>query len=571
MKPSFSDINKKLFSSCEISSIGTVGTMSLLHGRVAKFLNFIGRALAYTPARSYGCFLLSFGISALLLNLGDVYFTEQTNVSIATLIMCAALTLLSIPLLVFERPMCIALQDFPLTDKLLFDFLSIKRMRRNVSHVGVHPIAALVIGLIPATLSFLFSMELVFLALIMIIVVNVAFATPEFSMILSLLFVPYLLYLEPTGLFAALLSLVTFLSFVVKVILGKRVFNLSISDVLFFLFMLSVLVFGLASGAEAKSVLITCAALLGYFPISNLIVNRRLAECAKSAIVISAIPIAITALVQFIVMKVGSSPDGEISALFESSASLTAFMLASCAATFVYAVERSHRWQRAVCFSIFIVELSAVGIMMRPEPIIALLLTALAYPVLKSRNIPNDVLMLLLVLPYALMFVPGGVLDAVSDVFDLSVPLSEQFSSYRAMFSEFFDNLWLGCASSAPAGANTFLGLALGFGVFAVLFFGLLILLRLRHVSYFRLYMRNSVLGATGEMAVLSMITLLIYGAFYNVFSDYTVLSLFVAVFGISAATLRTARKEYDDIIGYYDDSKSSESSALDVGVNRYN
>ena len=67
------------------------------------------------------------------------------------------------------------------------------------------------------------------------------------------------------------------------------------------------------------------------------------------------------------------------------------------------------------------------------------------------------------------------------------------------------------------------------------------------------------------------MITLLLYGAYYNIFADRTVLFVFVAMFGISAAVLRTAKQEYDDRMGYYDDSKSSESSALDVGINHYN
>ena len=571
MKTSFSDFNEKLFSSCEISSIGTFGTMSLLHGKVAKALNFIGRALAYTSARSYGFFLLSFAISSLLLNFGEVYFTEQTSISISTLIICAVLTLLSVPLLVFERPMCIALQDFPLTDKLFFDFLSIKRMRRNVEHAGFHPIAALVIGLIPGALSVPFSMESVVLVLVCAVIVSVAFATPEFSMILSLLFTPYLLYLEPTGLFFALLSLVTFVSFVIKVMLGKRVFNLSASDAVFFLFMLAVLVFGLVSGVDSANVLVICAVLLTYFPISNLIVNRRLAECAKKAVIFSSVPVAVTAVVQFIVSEISMSGDGEIKAIFASSSALAAFMLASCAATFVYAAERVHRWKRAVYFSIFILELAAVGLMLRPEPIVVFLLAGLAYFVLKSRSIPIDVLAIVLVLPYALVFIPSKALDAISDVFGLAEPLSAQFSSYRALFSEFFDSVWLGTDSAIPNGANTLTGLGLGFGLFAVLLFGLLIVIRLRQVSYFRLYMRNSVLGPTGEMAELSMITLLLYGAFFNIFADYSVLSFFVAVFGISAAALRTARKEYDDRMGYYDDSKSSESSALDVGVNHYN
>ena len=541
--------------------------MSLLHGRVAKILNFIGRALAYTQARAYGCFMLSFGLATMLMNIAEVYFTETSHIPVSTLVICASLMILSIPLLVFERPMCIAMQDFPLTDKLFFEFLSIKRMRRSIAHVGVHPIAAFILGIIPAGLAYLFSVESVLVVLVLLIVVNIAFTTPEFSVLLSLLFLPYIMYFEPSGFIVALISLVTLLSFVIKVIVGKRVFHFSIYDVLFFLFTLSVLIFGLLSGAETKEMLVTAAILLAYFPISNLIVNRRLAECAEKAVIISAIPMLIVAIVESIVER-DLSPE----ALFDSSASLTAFMLVSAVVTFVYTFEKTHGGENAFCSALFVLEFAIIVISMRPESILAILISAIAYLLLKSRQIPSDTLIILLILPYALLFLPGAWLDAVSDVFKLEVPLSETVGAYRELLVEFFDNVWVGGSGIGEvSGTNTLIGLGYGFGIFSVLLFALLVLIRMRHVSYFRTYMRNSPLGATGNMAALSIVSLLSYGAFYNLFSDRSVLALLVAVFAVSAAALRTAKKEYDDRMGYYGDSSSSESSAIDVGVNRYN
>ena len=566
MKPSFSDINEKLFSSCEISSIGRVGTMSLLHGRIAKALNFIGRAFAYTQTRAYGCFLLSFGLLTMLMNIAEVYFTETGDVALSTLIICASLMLIAIPLLLFERPMCIAMQDFPLTDKLFFEFLSIKRMRRSVTHVGIHPVAAFVFGIIPSGLAHFFSIESVIVVLVMLIVVNVAFTTPEFSMLLSILFFPYVMYFESSGTIVALISVVTLLSFVIKVIVGKRVFHFSIYDVFFFLLTVSVLTFGLLSGAQTSEMLVTAAILFGYFPISNLIVNRRLAECAEKSVIVSAVPMVVVSMIEIIA-------EGDLSpeALFDSSETLVAFMLVSAAATFAYTFGKARGGENAFCFVLFVLEFAVISISMRPEAILAILISAVSYLVLRSRQVPSDFLLLLLVLPYALFFLPGAWLDAVSDLFRLEAPLSETVGSYRDLLIEFFDNVWVGGSGiGVVSGTNTLLGLGFGFGIFSVLLFGLLVLIRLRHVSYFRTYMRNSPLGATGDMATLSIVALLSYGAFYNLFSDRVVLSLLVAVFAVSAAALRTAKKEYDDRMGYYEDSGSSESSAIDVGVNHY-
>ena len=75
-----SGFNEKLFSSNEISGIGAVGTVRLLRGGVARALNFVGRALSYTTARAYGCFLLSFGGVSLLVGMTlDMTFVQNRS------------------------------------------------------------------------------------------------------------------------------------------------------------------------------------------------------------------------------------------------------------------------------------------------------------------------------------------------------------------------------------------------------------------------------------------------------------------------------------------------------------
>ena len=66
MSSKFSSLNDKLYKSVEISSIGTVGTVRLLKGKAAKLLNFIGRSFAYSSTRSYGSFILSFGLMGIM-------------------------------------------------------------------------------------------------------------------------------------------------------------------------------------------------------------------------------------------------------------------------------------------------------------------------------------------------------------------------------------------------------------------------------------------------------------------------------------------------------------------------
>ena len=238
MKPEFSNTNEKLFSSVEISSIGTVGTLRLLRGVIARFFNFITKSLAYTTARSYGFFFLSFGLFSLLLNFGEYYFTAEPEVTLSALIISMSLAVFAAPLLIFDVPICIAVQNFSLTDKLFFEFFAIKRMRRNVSHPSISPLLSIFLGIIPATVGFFIPLEWVVVIIAVTVLVTVSFTSPEFPMILTLLVLPYLQIVEHSALILCLLSALTFISYALKVIIGKRVFNLDLYSVALFLIML---------------------------------------------------------------------------------------------------------------------------------------------------------------------------------------------------------------------------------------------------------------------------------------------------------------------------------------------
>ena len=587
MKSFFSRFNEWLFGSKEMSGIGTAGTMSLLRGKATKFLNFAGRTLSYTSARSYGFFLLSFGILNLLLNLGEYYFLAKPQVAFSSLVVSLVIAVMSIPLLIFDRPICVLVQDFRLTDKLFFDFLSIKRMPRNVEHVTIPPLVALFLGCIPAVVAFFVGIEWVLLTLIVAFVVINAFVSPEFSMILTLLCLPYVQILPHPVWILCSLSVITFLSFLLKVVVGKRGFHFTVYDVLICLIALFVLIGGSVGYGEdsLKNSLIFISLLLGYFPMSNIIINRRLADCAINSVIVSAVPITAIALVEFIVELPGTpyvppqySTPGT-SALYSSTSALAAFMLVSAILTLVFAIEKKHMAKKIFYSVIFVLELAVLGIIMQPEAWLAVFLSFLAYPIIKSKKIPIDALLLVIALPYLLLFIKPDAFDALFNYLGITPSFSQKIAGYGEGLRLFFENLWFGVGigdssyiaatgGRVPVSLNTYLGIGVELGVFVLAFLLIMVIIRLRHLSYYRVYLRYSLVSVIGEMTALGMTALLVFGAFSNVFSDIAITYMFWAVFAICTSALRTAKKEHDDRFGYYGDSSSSESGALDVGVN---
>ena len=576
MKQGKKSLGIRLFKSREISGVGSTGTLRLLRGRSARVLNFIGRCLSYTSARSYGSFLLSFGIVSLLLRLGEYYFRTAIEVSLASLITCLVLAAFSIPLLIVDKPICILFQDIPITDHIFFEFLSVKRMHRNVKHVTVHPLLALFIGFIPAVIAFFIPLNIVILAIILVTVVSIALTSPEFSMMLTFIVLPYIPALPHSVFILCCLTALTLLSYGWKVILGKRVFNLDVYSIIILALALVTFISGIVSdgGGAFKNSLAFIALLFSYFPISNMISNRRLADNAINAIIISAIPIMVLSVIEFIIEHPKTSYDlpsystEGTSALFSSPGALAAFMLVAVVSTLAFAIEKRNRAKKTFYVVVSILELAVLGILLLPEAWLAVVISALAYPVIKSKRMPLELIVVLTVIPLAVFLAPAEVLDRFSSVFG-GFSLNERLNGYKEAFGVFLDHLPFGTGIGASAGIfNTALGVAAQLGVGAILLVTVFIVLRLRHQTVYKHYLRHSLVVVTGEMTMLAITALLSFGMLYDIFSDMTVLYIFWSLFGISSAALGIAKRESDDRQGYYGDSRSSESSALDLALN---
>ena len=579
MKSKFVGFNGKLFSSREISGVGAAGTMRLLRGGAARFLNFIGRCLSYTATRAYGCFLMSFGFLSLLLHLGEYYFKAAPEVPLHTILTCTVVVIAAIPLLFFSKPICIAVQDFSVTDRLFFEFLSIKRMHRNIEHKSIPPLAAVFLGFIPAALGYVFSVEWVLIGMVVMLLALIAFTSPEFSMILSVVILPYLPLFENSTVLLCSLSVITVLSYALKVVIGKRSFSLDVYTVILSLAILLSLIGGVSGygGTTVRNSLVTMSLFLAYFPISNIVINRRLADSVINAVAVSAAPIAVISVIEFIVehpktsFAVPKYSTPGISAFFISPSALAAFLLVSAILTAVCVLEKKGRVEKAIFALFFLLELAVLGLVMQPGAILAAFFAMIAYSVIRSRRIPIDVLLLLVVISHLIFLIPSALLDTFYDSMGLYPIFSDRLIEYSEGFSLFKENLWFGTdlRLSSMADYNALLGASIDLGVIVLALLAFALIIRLRHLSYFRIYVRNSGVASVADMTAVALIALLVYGAFENVFADITVAYTFLFVFALSTAALRTAKRENDDLLGYYGDSSSSDFSALDVSVNK--
>ena len=199
-----------------------------------------------------------------------------------------------------------------------------------------------------------------------------------------------------------------------------------------------------------------------------------------------------------------------------------------------------------------------------------------AYFIITSRKIPADVGLLLFVLPHFLLLLPTHFLDTVYGWFNISPAPSEVIAEFGAALRLFGQNIIFGIGigtesytvdgkESFVGETNLLLGLGLETGLFAIILFIAIVILRFRHISHYRRYLRGSAVGVAVHMTTLTTLCLAVFGVTAYIFADSFMFYLFWVVFGITSSTLRTAKHEYDDRQGYYGDSKSAEATMLDV------
>ena len=258
---------------------------------------------------------------------------------------------------------------------------------------------------------------------------------------------------------------------------------------------------------------------------------------------------------------------------------LAAFLLVSAILTLSFFIQKKNKSAKAFYLTVFIAELFVLGLVMQPAAWLAILIVALAYFVISSRQIPRDVLLWLFILPHLLLLIPAKALDAVSKILGMSPSFSEKIASYENALPVFFDNLWLGvgigsdsyveASGGSPAIFNNMLGMATELGIVVLTLFLITVMLRFRHISYYRTYVRNSHLRVAGGSTALVLLALLVFGIDAYIFADTTVFYLFWVMFGVCTATLRMAKKEHDERLSYYGDSRSAESSVIDVQIQK--
>lgn len=572
----------KLFSSKEVSGVGTIGVKRITRGKIARGINALGRIFSYSSSRSYGGFFLSFGLFTLFLNLGEYYFRDEPVEVFSSLITGFVLIFIAVPFMLSDKPICILLQDIPPTDYLFFEFFSIKRMHREYDGAKIPFVVAVILGLFPALLGFFVSVEVALITLLLLIFVPISMYSPEFMVIFSLLLIPYFPILPYFEIVLSVLSFLSFLSFTYKVIVGKRVFHFDIYTVLTVLLLGVIFIGGIIKDGSISFVnaVVFLAVLLAYFPAANIIVNRRLADCAIKAVAFSSVPICILAICEFITetfdtgMMFFFNQTPGISATFDYTSSLCAFLCVSCVLSIGLFAEKRNVLKKTSYFVIFCLNLICLILTMSFSAWLAVLICPFLFVVLKSKKIPVISIFFVFALLHLIFLIPSSAMEPIFRTVGFSEGFSETILGLKNATDAFVSNIWFGKALLPSSeitleGANLVLGIGAELGIFALIIILAIIILRFIHLGAFRKYYNGSNVEMSVKITAFALIAQMILGVGEYIFADLPIFYLFVSVFGVCTSVIRSAKRENDDRQSYFSDIISSESSVIDITLSK--
>lgn len=574
-------VRGKKFFTRQFSGSVTKQLKRILSKRLFRMASALSHLFSHASARVYGSAILAFGVVGALM-----YFIRfAADMTIVTPILGIVLALLSVPLLLADKPLPVFLSDFYLTDYIFYDIFCMKK--HTTDTLAPFPIpAAVFIGFACALVSVFIPFWQVALIIGVLICIYVGFESPEFVFLASLFALPFVRFIPYGEVWLAAAAILALVSFLVKVLYGKRVIYIEQYDIFLGVMLLFLLISGIFLKGEASfsGSLRMIILSIGYLLAGNIITNRRLAERSVNAVVVSGAFAALVSFTQLIAtaVKYGDSISNEaLSFILARQDGMAVFFIAAILLA-VGMIRQSGGAAKAafICSTVLI----GLALIISGEvfAILVALLGIPAYFIIKNNSSPAIFLPLMLLLPLVVLLLPNSFLDFIFENSPSVISAENLFALWDKSLGVLANNLLVGIGIGSesfaeemaalgifghPDSSNLFIELGLEAGIFALISFFCIVITRLKHRSIQYLYLRNSQIEHLSCISGACIFSLLAFGMVNYIWSEPSAYYFFWCLFGIGSATLRVAKKDYDDRVVYYEESSAFDSSVIDIEI----
>ena len=365
-------------------------------------------------------------------------------------------------------------------------------------------------------------------------------------------------------------------SFIVKLIRGKRIVKLELIDFAILFFGIIIFFSGAisAGGIDGiKEVLITCELLLGYFLIVNLIRTGAWINRCIGTLVASGTVVAFIGILQYLVGAVSNQAwldtsyfydiKGRVVSVFDNPNILSVFLVMVLPFAMYMMIKASKgRAKLLGLISVLFIMLCTVLTWSRGAWIAAII-AILAFLLMYSRKTLRYILLGGAFVPFATFFLPNSVVRRFASIGDLA-DSSTMYRVYtwkgslRILGDHFYSGIGYGLNAyqeiypqyayagieSAEHSHSLFLQIMIGTGIVGLIAFAIVLLL----LAQMNLEYIKDTKDSSGRLAVIaafcSVIASLVFGLFDYTWYNYRIFFIFWAVIAIASACVRIGREE---------------------------
>ncbi|MBQ5634371.1 MAG: hypothetical protein IIV11_05750, partial [Clostridia bacterium] len=268
--------------------------------RGQRMIHFFSSA----PLNYYGNFLSFFGVYTCVVYFVRLLVSGISSASSDYLFIGIGAIIISLPLLFSRISMASALQKsvigrmlieatFGISDETIKKHSAVRKGKGNVM---------LFLGLVAGILTFFIHPLTIILAILFFVLVCFIAVSPEIGVLITIFVLPFCSFMSNPTIALCGIVLLTAFFYVIKLIRGKRVFKLELVDAAVLLFALMIYfssVFSAGGEGSRNAALVSCALMLGYFLLVNLMRTEKWIKRCVFALVSSGSIVAMIGILEY--------------------------------------------------------------------------------------------------------------------------------------------------------------------------------------------------------------------------------------------------------------------------------
>lgn len=541
-------------------------------------LNKLCSSFLTVPLRSFGVFFVSFGTYTTLIFflkwIAPNFESAEMSFGLIGVFSC----ILGFPMMLSRKSIAGSILESKIANFLLIRMFG---FRREALETKPHPSRSVsnvifLSGMVLGLLTFFVHPLYMILGLASVIGVAMLFSTPEFGILLAIFLLPFLYVTSSPSIFLGLLIFTTAISYVIKIVRGKRLFKMEIIDITILAFGALILCSGITTAGGISGyneVLMSGVLIFGYFLTVNLMRTQQWLKRCTLCIVFSGTLTAILGIFQYLMNDFGSGAwldlsyfsdiRGRVDAMFENPNVLATYLVIVFPfALALMARSRSLKERILYVFSVFSIVLCTVLTWSRGAWI-GLILGFLLFAMMHSKKTLRYLFLASFFVPFLSFLIPASVSKRFMSIGNLADSsslyrvytwkgscrvASEHFwggigygtSAYREIYPQYAYAGIEAAEHSHNLGLQVLIGLGIGglllLGISMLLFFQM----NLEHLKQSENKNDRSMIIAS----VAAIAAILVMGCFDFVWYNHRVFFMFWFVVGLSGAYIRLGKDE---------------------------